>query len=222
MLRTELLSFLHVEKPSFLMLPPQPVRGFFYFLCLRRGQPKSCRCVSQTNELCVVSDFVKRLLNRELYRWVHDQGEDDSSGVATSGTLQMVYGEHDYLGTEKEYRERLRREAGLPEGMEEGDYEVEEEYEDYDEYDEEGDGELFDDDEEDEENRPAKTKSQLERDIEELGLADDGYNYSQHLRNKGQGLFLEVRPCACGHRKIAQWSISCVCARATMPCRTVK
>jgi hypothetical protein len=135
-------------------------------------------------------------LHARWCRWVHDQGEDDSSGVATSGTLQMVYGEHDYLGTEKEYREKLRREAGLPEGMEEGDYDVEEEYEEEEEgdYEDGDDGDFFGDDDDDDDNGAAgRSNPQLDKDIEELGLPDDGYNYSQHLRNKGQGLFLEVR-----------------------------
>lgn len=34
--------------------------------------------------------------------------------------------------------------------------------------------------------------TQLERDIDELGLPEDGYDYSMHLRNPGQGLFLKA------------------------------
>jgi hypothetical protein len=68
-----------------------------------------------------------------------------------------------------------------------------EEYEEYEEGD--GDEDWDEDGWDDEEGMMRKDRSemtQLERDIDELGLPEDGYDYSAHLRNPGQGLFLQA------------------------------
>jgi hypothetical protein len=39
---------------------------------------------------------------------------------------------------------------------------------------------------------PPERRMQLWRDIDDFGLADDGYDYTQHLRNPGAGVRLDA------------------------------
>lgn len=146
-----------------------------------------------------------------VYRLVHpDEQRDGDTDGANIGKLVKVSGPGDYYSDEEEeypYREDSGSECeGEEEEEADGDFGGEAEGDEFDE--EEAPGfkpgiwRKTDDDVKSEYTSwskrtassylPPERRMQLWRDIDDFGLPDDGYDYTNHLRNPGAGVRLDA------------------------------
>ncbi|EKX41347.1 hypothetical protein GUITHDRAFT_112558 [Guillardia theta CCMP2712] len=157
--------------------------------------------------------------NATVYRLVHpdEQKEGDNAGV---GKLAKVYGDKNYFSDDDEEEYPYRSDSGdEEEDLEQEEWEEEDEGEegvidDHDDQFDDAEGadppeiqpgiwKRTDEDAKSEytswSKRTASSylaperRKQLWKDIEEFGLPDDGYDYTQHLRNPGHGVRLDAQ-----------------------------
>ena len=162
-----------------------------------------------TPAIACSGSYLPHLL-RVLRRLVHpDEQRDGVSNGANVGKLVKISGPGDYYSDEEEeypYREDSGSECEGEDEEQDADFAAGEEDDQFE--DEEAPGyrpgiwKRTDDDAKSEYTSwskrtassylPPERRMQLWRDIDDFGLPDDGYDYTQHLRNPGAGVRLDA------------------------------